>query len=221
MLKFKVGDRVRAIKDHDGNDHIVNQEGTVIISGTHDVGVEFDKAVDGHTCGGRGKDFHCWWCTDDVLEPVAANEKIVITTDGKTTTAALYNGKQRIKDAKATCASGDRFDFEIGAKIAFDRLMGYVPCMLDTTFDWNEFKAGKIAVKVTKDNFKDFVAEAKKHKLTFEPDENFNPFHEMVDTLFRAIMQHVDVKENEIYIACEDDALKIAHCLMDLEEFVW
>lgn len=221
MAKFKVGDRVRAIKDYDSNDHIVNQEGTVIIGGIHAVGVEFDKAVDGHNCWGRGKDFHCWWCADNVLEPVTANEKIVITTDGKTTTAALYNGKQRIKDAKATCASGDKFDFGTGAKIAFEGLMGYAPCTLDTRFDWDEFKAGKIAVKVTEDNFRDFVAEAKKHGLTFNPDENFNPFNEWVDKLFRALISHIDVKENEIYVMYDDGSLKVGHFLGDSEEFVW
>lgn len=148
-------------------------------------------------------------------------QKIVITTDGKTATAALYNGKQRIKDAKATCASGDKFDFGTGAKIAFERLMGYAPCALDTRFDWNEFKAGKITVKVTEDNFRDFVTEAKKHDLVFNPDEDFNPFNELADKLFRAVLSHIDVKENEIYVMYDDGSLKIGHFLGDSEEFVW
>lgn len=281
MANFKVGDRVRAIKDYDGNDHIVNQTGTVIVGGVHHAGVEFDKAVNGHDCGGRGKHNYCWWCTNDVLEPVAANEKIVITSDGKTTLARLYNGKRVVKTAKAACAPDDAFDFETGAKIAFERLVGKftetvsfkkgdrVRIIANTSghnfqigsvvtivgndawpadqrkckgldldnkvnwwwvkesdmepvnFDWAKFEAGKIAVKATEDNFENFVAEAKKHKLTFNPDEDFNPFNALGDKLFRAILLHIDVKENEIYVMCEDGALKISHCLKELEEFVW
>lgn len=53
-----------------------------------------------------------------------ANEerKIVITTDGKTTRAALYDGHKLIREAKAICSKEDTFDFEAGAKIAFERL---------------------------------------------------------------------------------------------------
>lgn len=61
-------------------------------------------------------------CFDFYKDPV--DQKIVITTDGKTTTAVLYDGKRRIKDAKATCAPSDKFDFGIGSALAVERLMG-------------------------------------------------------------------------------------------------
>ena len=53
-----------------------------------------------------------------------ANEerKIVITTDGTTTRAALYDGHKLIRESKAICSKDDTFDFEAGAKIAFERL---------------------------------------------------------------------------------------------------
>lgn len=53
-----------------------------------------------------------------------ANEerKIVITTDGTTARAALYDGHKLIREAKAICSKEDTFDFETGAKIAFERL---------------------------------------------------------------------------------------------------
>lgn len=53
-----------------------------------------------------------------------ANEerKVVITTDGTMTRAALYDGHKLIREAKAICSKDDTFDFEAGAKIAFDRL---------------------------------------------------------------------------------------------------
>ena len=56
------------------------------------------------------------------LERVDNERKIVITTDGKTTRAALYDGHKLIREAKAICSKDDTFDFEEGAKIAFERL---------------------------------------------------------------------------------------------------
>jgi hypothetical protein len=52
-------------------------------------------------------------------------EKIVITTDGKTTTAKMYDGKKLVNSAKAICSPDDEFDFERGAGIAISRLLGW------------------------------------------------------------------------------------------------
>ena len=57
------------------------------------------------------------------IELVPVNEeKIVITTDGKTTVATLYDGDKVVKEAKADCSPDDKFDFTQGAKLAFERL---------------------------------------------------------------------------------------------------
>lgn len=50
------------------------------------------------------------------------NYSIHITTDGKTTHAVLKEGGRVTKRAKAICSPHDEFDFETGARIAFDRL---------------------------------------------------------------------------------------------------
>lgn len=50
------------------------------------------------------------------------NQKIVITTNGKTTFARLYDGDKVVKTAEAKCNPSDEFDFETGAKLAFERL---------------------------------------------------------------------------------------------------
>lgn len=57
----------------------------------------------------------------DTLEPVD-DKKIVITTDGKTTLARLYEDKKVVKTAKAKCSPEDEFDFIAGAELAFERL---------------------------------------------------------------------------------------------------
>ena len=49
---------------------------------------------------------------------------IVITTDGKETKARLIDGKKTVMQATTKCSDKDTFDFETGAKIAFDRLIG-------------------------------------------------------------------------------------------------
>lgn len=63
-----------------------------------------------------------WWgFSDDMLVPVI-DKKIVITTDGKTTLARMYEGKKVVKTAKAKCSPDDEFDFLAGAELAFERL---------------------------------------------------------------------------------------------------
>lgn len=53
-------------------------------------------------------------------------QKIVITTDGVETLARLYEGDKVVKKATAKCSPDDTFDFNVGAKIAFERLMNDV-----------------------------------------------------------------------------------------------
>lgn len=59
---------------------------------------------------------------ESLLEAVKNENKIVITTNGTTTRAVLYDGHKLIREAKSICSKDDTFDFEAGAKIAFERL---------------------------------------------------------------------------------------------------
>ena len=125
--KFKVGDRVRIIKDCDGAKK--GMVGTIAVADkvkmicARTIGVKFDKKFyGGHTLSGRCEFGFGHWVYPDCIELISDN-KIVITTDGKTTTARFYDGKKVIKAAKAECSPEDEFDFKIGAKIAFDRLV--------------------------------------------------------------------------------------------------
>ena len=69
----------------------------------------------------------CVWDERGLKLVTDHDEKIVITTDGKTTTAKKYDGKTVVKTAVAKCSPDDKFDFDTGAKIAFDRLIGREP----------------------------------------------------------------------------------------------
>lgn len=73
--------------------------------------------------GERGSDGWVWW-PSAIAGPAVQPQKIVVTTDGKTTTARMYSGKELVKTAEARCSDSDTFDFEKGAAIAIDRLLG-------------------------------------------------------------------------------------------------
>ena len=72
----------------------------------------------GFVCSGPSIDYWCI-CKDD---EAGCAKKIIITSDGKTTTARLVDGKKTVKTAQAVCSCSDTFDFTTGAKIAFERL---------------------------------------------------------------------------------------------------
>lgn len=121
-MKYKIGDRVRVKECLDGI-NLKGKIGKVIAIGElYDYGIEFDEPImRGHSCDRRGKCGCCRWGSETELEP-ADDKKIVITTDRNTTLARLYEGKKVVKTAKAICSPDDEFDFQIGAKLAFDRL---------------------------------------------------------------------------------------------------
>lgn len=283
--KFKVGDKVIAkkntpyrITDNGWKGVVtrVNSNGTICVNGNGLFG-EIGATVNAEYFD---LDIRCNQKTE-------CNQTVVITSDGKTTLARLYQNNSVVKTAKAKCSPDDEFDFEYGANLAYSRLMGLelitaeetasfkkgdrvritantnshnfeigsvvtiisdkvnsagqwkcrgIDCnnRIDYWFvkesdmskveglNWIAFKAHKIAVKVTKDNFKKFVIEAKKHGLKFTPDENFNPFESFADTFFRCFVHDkITIKPNEIYIIYDDYSLKVSHFLNDLEEFVW
>ena len=91
------------------------------------VGKVYD-VVDGRITSDEGytyaKNAWCEWLGKDYyeFELVEENNKIVITTDGKTTTSRLFNGKELIRKAEAKCSPDDEFDFMVGAKLAMERL---------------------------------------------------------------------------------------------------
>lgn len=131
-MKFKVGDRVRAINKVDGVD-LIGKCGTVVSvkDGLLSVrlGVEFDEPFpDGHDGNGRGKRCYCRFGYGYVYDfELIQNQKIVITTDGRETLARLYEGNKVIKSATAKCNPEDTFDFKVGADLAYSRLMTEEP----------------------------------------------------------------------------------------------
>ena len=124
-MKYKVGDKVRVRSDLTVG-IMVDKKGNVVFI-HHDMvrwrgkvmTIDSISLSGDYFCAESGK--HYYWA-DELLEPIHT-EKIVITTDGVTTTARKYDGKNLIKEAKAVCSKDDTFNFEVGAKLAMERLM--------------------------------------------------------------------------------------------------
>lgn len=116
-FKFKVGDKVKTLSGRGiaGVSYVCDME-----TYCGDIAEITNCRVYGGYEYYRLKNIPYEW-HESLLEAVQ-NDKIVITTDGTTTRAALYDGHKLIREAKAICDKDDVFDFETGAKIAFERL---------------------------------------------------------------------------------------------------
>ena len=135
--EFKVGDRVKVIKKGAPGfeDAVIGDIGT--IEKLHIFKrcwlVKFDKAREAYNTNlGRFDRQVGYWCTPDMLQDLSLDEKIIITTDGVTTTARRYIGKELQGTAEAKCSPSDTFDFEKSANLAFGRLIGGTVIKLDT-----------------------------------------------------------------------------------------
>ena len=122
-MKYKVGDKVRIVSEW-GEDCGQNECGEMnkwlgknmtIRDIYYDCYYKMKEDV--AECRGDG-----WLWNDNCIAGFACENKIVITSDGEKTLARLYDGKKVIKTATAKCSHDDKFSFETGAKIAFERL---------------------------------------------------------------------------------------------------
>ena len=102
-----------------------------------------------------------WYWTDEMFSGLVASlPKVVITTDGKTTTAKMYEGKKLLKAAESSCSPEDTFDFAIGAKLALERVtekeqkfkIGQFVRVINN--DTNNFPIGQIVQIIDFDKYK-------------------------------------------------------------------
>lgn len=123
-MRFKVGDKVRVRRDLEAGKRYYmddKKESDIFMFGMKEFLGEIVTIIGLFCEMYKIKDSEYVW-TDEMFEPVCDN-KIVITTDGMETVAKLYDGKKIIKRATAKCSPNDEFNFETGAKIAFERLI--------------------------------------------------------------------------------------------------
>ena len=150
-MKYKIGDKV---KIHGVTDHRKGFNGKEVII----------KKINPNGSGGNLKknithygvgEVYVFW--EDELVPVNTR-KIVITSDGVETLARLYDGNKVIKSATAKCSPSDTFDFETGARLAFDRLTETKSPLEETLEKMRKavtnFKIPKVEVKLSTSKYK-------------------------------------------------------------------
>lgn len=116
QCKFKVGDKVIITDTNFDLGGKCEYEGAVGVIVKIDPKYHHPYAV---RTNAYNNGEHNLWSNVKAYVP---NEKIVITTDGKTTKATLYHDDMKTV-ATARCAPEDEFDFNVGAKLAMERLM--------------------------------------------------------------------------------------------------
>lgn len=127
-MKYKIGDKVRV------RDDLRSEEVYKMDNGTDYDDVVFgmlkfkgkEVTISTYTYNNKyliSEDGGCWNWTDEMFSGLATSlPKVVITTDGKTTTAKMYEGKKLLKTAESKCSTEDTFDFAVGAKLALERV---------------------------------------------------------------------------------------------------
>lgn len=125
-MKYKVGDKVRIVSKW--NAHSCQNRGGRMDKWLGKVmtireidGCDY-RMVEDQTENGMARG---WYWNEYCIAGLAPEhtQEIVITTDGKETLARLYEDGKVVKTASAKCSPEDTFDFETGAKIAFERLV--------------------------------------------------------------------------------------------------
>lgn len=137
----------------------------------------------------------CWCiCRDD-----GCYDKIVITTDGKETLARIYRGGKVIKTSNAVCSPDDTFDFQTGAKMAFQRLMDEKP-------EPKKFKAGdKVRIRQWDDMRKEYgVDYAGSIECVYSFISSMKPLCGEVFTISRIEGHRVFFKENNKWLYSTD-----------------
>ena len=122
---FKVGDKVKIIKATSG-----------AWGANGRIGIVVEKPQVTRGCKGIARCENGVWVelvdngeiwnigTESELELIKDIQSVHITTKGNEIIAVLKNGKETVKIAKAKCSPSDTFSFEIGAKLAVERLFG-------------------------------------------------------------------------------------------------
>ena len=119
MAKFKVGDRIKLVREMapvKNRVQYVGKSGEITeVCGSREY--SYAQAYNTNFTG-------TYVVYEDEIELVSRPTvvTVVITTDGVTTTATLREGKRVIRTATSKCSPSDTFDLFTGAQLALDRL---------------------------------------------------------------------------------------------------
>lgn len=128
-MKFKVGDKVRVVRNYvnrNERDAIIGMVGVIKRIDTCVTKLPYavelrEENTEYNNCSGHCRKIIDYWCCDEMLELVRrkSNECIVIYRKDSDVIAL---DKRTGRKAVAKCSPDDEFNFNIGAKLAFERL---------------------------------------------------------------------------------------------------
>lgn len=123
-MKFKVGDKVRVVRNETDTRAVIGDIG--IIKGIRKTfpmyAVEFPiGSTQYHECQGLCGWDRGYWCGEEMLELVEKKPNECIVIYRKDSDVIAFD-KRTGKKAVAKCSPDDEFDFNIGAKLAYERL---------------------------------------------------------------------------------------------------
>lgn len=169
-----------------------------------------------------------WPVLEECFDLFEEEEKIVITRKGKKTIAKYYINGKVMEKGLARCCPEDTFDFATGAKIAFDRMFGFVEPTLKTAFDWGKFGDGEIFVEVTRETIGDFLKECENEGLRWadraatewNPFESYGNMPEEIKELLKTI--GVELGDNVWIHIVDGNLMYCQHAPEEGSEiFVW
>ena len=217
MSKFKVGDKVRIldgskIKNYTGcwGEHMKDHVGEV-----HTIR-SVDRGRNDGRVGYELNDVIFEW--DERGLELVNEKKIVITTDGRITKARLYDDEKLVRQAVAKCAPDDKFDFNVGAGLAFKRLMG--TSTVAASLDWDKFAHGKLEVKVNEKTYDAFIKQCEQRNITWHGGRNVDSPWQLYDEMPSFLKAIAEPPNEHIYILAVDGELKWSYKLYkDLDEY--
>lgn len=145
--EFNIGDRV-AVKGVISGKSFHGEKGTVIYA-KHNLLVEFDKNIGGHSGQGviegvSGKSGHCWWFTNDEVELIKeAPDKLIFKGNE---TILIKDGKEYV----SKCQDGDAYDKEKGLLLCLAKANGVNYADLQKMIDGAEDKNMEMAIEAVK-----------------------------------------------------------------------
>lgn len=131
MSKFKIGDRVKVKDGYFTTYDIKGKPGTIVSEFKNDYLIKFDNFHDGSNGtiyntdidGTRLTGKQCLYMDKAYIEKIAPETIVIYKKDRQVVALDKSTGKKAI----ARCNPEDKFDFEFGARLAFERLTSSEP----------------------------------------------------------------------------------------------
>lgn len=126
-MKYKIGDRVKFI----GSSLTIPYGEMGVVKGfvprSSNIPIELDHEVSYHECYGLTRPKRGWWVEEkdiELVKPAEREFKLIIVSEGDTTTAKLLHGKTIEKEAAVTRYHKDEYSEKAAVEAVVKKLFG-------------------------------------------------------------------------------------------------